>query len=77
MHAMGVGRIEGVGDVDGQRNQSLRVHRAARDTMLQGQPIQKLHGDEGLAILLADVVNRTNIGMVECGGGLRFSLKTG
>ena len=33
--------------------------------MLQSLAIQELHGDERLTILLANVVNRADVGMVE------------
>ena len=45
--------------------------------MLQGYALEKLHGDEGLAILLADVVDRADIGVVQGGCGLGFALKAG
>ncbi len=38
-------------------------------------PVQKLHGDEGLAVLLADFVDGADVGMVQSGGGLRFALE--
>ena len=43
--------------------------------MLQRQPVQKLHDDEGLAVLLPDLVDRADIGMVQCRSGLSFSLE--
>ena len=45
--------------------------------MLQRLPVQELHGDERLAVLLADFIDRADIGMIQCGGGLRLSLETG
>src|ERR1700674_262249 len=45
--------------------------------MLQGLAVEKLHGDERLPILLANVVNRADVGMVESRCGLGFTLKTG
>ena len=45
--------------------------------MLQGLAVEKLHGDEGLAIFFADVVNGADVGMVQCGSGLGFALKAG
>src|ERR1700674_253999 len=45
--------------------------------MLQRQPFQKLHGDERMPVLLANVVNRADVGMVQGGRGLGFALKAG
>ena len=44
--------------------------------MLQGCTIEKFHHDVGAPILLADVVNHADVGMVEGGGSLRFTLET-
>ena len=55
--------------------QHLHFQRTAGDRVLQGHAIQKLHGDEGLAILFADVVNGADVGMVERGSGLGLALK--
>ena len=45
--------------------------------MFQGYTIEKLHRDEGKAILFADVVNRANIGVVQGRSSLRLALKAG
>src|SRR5882724_10884648 len=45
--------------------------------MLESYAVQEFHGDEGLALVVADVVNRTNVWMVESGSGLGFPLETG
>src|SRR6185437_6431577 len=45
--------------------------------MLERHSIQKLHGDERLAVLFVDLVNRTNIGMVQRRSRLRLPLKSG
>src|SRR5438105_1727654 len=44
--------------------------------MLQGLAIQKLHGDKCLTILLADVINGADIGVIQGRRGLRFALET-
>ncbi len=49
----------------------------AGDAVLQGRAIEVLHGDEGAAVVLSDVVNGADVGMIERGGGLGFALKTG
>ena len=45
----------------------------AADRVLQGHAVEKLHGDEGAAVLLANVVDRADVGMVQRGSGLRFA----
>ena len=72
----GVRGIQRVGDLDGQRQQIFAVHRAPVDAVLQRLPIQEFHGDERLAVLLANIVNRADVGMVQGGGGLRFTLES-
>src|SRR5208283_1135285 len=74
--AVGVGGIEGIGNFDCQPKQGFEIQRSPTNTELQGQAIQKLHGDESLAVLLADVVDRANVGVVQSGRGLGFALKT-
>ena len=49
---------------------SLGLHAVARNTVLQGHAVQKLHGDEGLTIVLADFVDGADVGMVQGGSGL-------
>ena len=66
MHdSFGMSGIERVGNLDGQRKNELRLQRAARDAVLQSQPIQKLHHDERAAIFLPDLVDRTDVGVVQ------------
>lgn len=43
--------------------------------MLQCLAFQKFHGDEGLALRLADVVNYADIRMIQGRSGTRLSLK--
>src|ERR1700677_348041 len=45
--------------------------------MLQGRSVQKLHGDERLGILVANVINRADIGVVQCGRRLGFPPESG
>jgi len=62
--ASSVGSIEGVRDLDAQRQHSLDLQWSARNPMFQRQSIQKLHHDEGLAFMFADFVDGANVGMV-------------
>src|SRR5580692_2036509 len=45
--------------------------------MLQRQPIQKLHGDKSLSVLVIDFIDGADIGVVEGGRSLRFALEAG
>jgi hypothetical protein len=72
-----VSGIEGISNFNGQREDGLDLHWPPGNAMLQSKAVQKLHGDEGLAILLADIVNRANVRMVQGGRGLGLALKTG
>ena len=74
-NAFAVRGVERVGDFDGQAEQDIHFERTAGDAVLQGQAIQILHGDEGLAILFADVVNGADVGMVERGSRLGLAAK--
>ena len=51
-----VSGVERIGDLDGERQQQFDVERPSRDAVLQRHAIQELHGDERLAVVLADVV---------------------
>ena len=72
---LGVGSVQRVGDLDSERQNEFGFQRTPSDALLQRHPVQKLHGDEGLPILLPDFMNRANIGMIQCGSSLSFSLE--
>src|SRR5208337_1334249 len=65
----------GVGNLNCQAKQDIELDGLSGDAVLQGGAFQKLHGDEGLAILLADVIDGADIWMIEGRCGLRFALK--
>src|ERR1700722_10578166 len=44
--------------------------------MFQGEAVQKLHGDETFAFMLADFVDGADIGMVQSGSGASFAAKS-
>ena len=72
----GVSRVQCVGDLDGEREKDFHFQRTPRDAVLQGHTVQKLHGDERMTIVLADFVNRADVGMVEGGSGTSFAAET-
>src|SRR5579863_1371661 len=69
-NALGVGRVEGVGDINRDRHQRLELKRTVADQVFQGLAFEVLHGDESAAIVLANVVNRADVGVIQTGSGL-------
>jgi hypothetical protein len=73
--ASGVSGVERVGDVDGDGEKNVRFQRTPGDAVLQGQPVEKFHGDERFAVLLVNFVDGADVGMVQSRGGLPFTLE--
>jgi len=72
----GMSSIERVGNLDCQTKQNIGFDRPARDAMLERDAIEKLHDQEGMPILLSDLMNSADIRMIERRSGLRLALKT-
>src|ERR1700757_751718 len=43
------------------------------DHMFEGFSIQEFHDDERMAVLLADVINRADVCVIECGRSFSFT----
>src|SRR5580658_7292933 len=74
--ALLVRRIQRLGDLYCQVQQLVASKRTRFDGMLQRLSVQKLHRDEGSPGLLADVVNRANVAMVQRAGGPSLTLES-
>ncbi len=57
--------IQGIGDFNGQRQRGFQFQRFLRHALPQRHSLHELHGDEDVAVLLADFVNCADVGMVE------------
>src|SRR5208337_2830856 len=66
-NSFGVGGVECIRDLDAERHQGLHFQRTTGNAVLQRQPVQKLHDDEGTLTMLADLMDSANVGMVESG----------
>ena len=75
--ALGMRGIERVGDLYGQRQQRVQFQGTPADAVAQRHSLQKLHGYEGATVLLADIVNGADVGMVQRRCSLGFALKAG
>ena len=72
-YANGMGGVECIRDLDAEIEHGVYVKRLPCDLMLQRHAVQKFHDDEGLPIVLADLVYRADVGMIESGGGTSFA----
>ena len=63
-YAFRVGRVERVRNLDGDRQDRLDFHGTAGYTMLQGQPVQKLHDDERLPLVFPNLVDDADVGVI-------------
>jgi hypothetical protein len=72
---LGVGDLQRVRDLSPQIQDLLHHHRLAADPLLQRLPLHPLHRDEGVALVLADLVDHADAGVVEGGGGAGLALE--
>src|SRR6185369_16294837 len=62
--------------LDGYLEQVLQIHCVpAPDPLLQALTFQLLHDNEGMTLVVVDVMNDANVGMVQLRGGARFAYK--
>ena len=77
MHdALGVRRIERVGDLNAKVEEGVGFQGPARHAVLEGLAVEQFHDDEALALMLANLVNGADVGMVERGRGAGFAAET-
>ena len=73
--AFDVGSIEGIGNLDGNGDNTLRIERARGYQIFQRYTIHVLHGDERLAVVAPNFVDGADIRMVERRCASRFTAK--
>ncbi len=64
--------IERIGHLNSQLQHSLERKRISFDEMFESLAIEEFHHNEVLPLMLADLVNRADIGMVQRGCGAGF-----
>ena len=62
--AFSVRRVQSFRNLDRSIQNAFDFHRAPADALLQRLTLQHLHGDEPLALVLADFVDGANVGMI-------------
>ena len=60
----GVGRVEPVRYLDAQIKDGFHFHRTATDAVFQRRTVQILHDDEGLPVLLANLMNGADVRVI-------------
>ncbi len=73
--ALSVGGVEAVGDLNSQVEQFTRFQSLATHVVAKCSPFEELHGEEVLAVDLANFVDRANVWMIQRGRGASFSAK--
>ena len=72
----GVRRLQRVGDLDRERQQQIDLERAPGDAMLQRRPVEELHDEERAAVVLADIVDGADVGVVQRRCGARLAAES-
>ncbi len=67
--------VQSVRYFDPDLEQPIHFHRLARDQVLQRRAVEILHHDERMPVLLADLMNRANVRVVQSGSGARLAAK--
>ena len=65
--------VQRVGDLDAHVEQRVEAQRTRGEPILQRRPLQILHDDERSPVLLADVVDRADVRVVQRRRRLRFA----
>src|SRR4029450_4790539 len=69
--------IQGIGQLRAQFQDFVGFKAPlTRESCLECLSPEQFHHDEGLALVIADFVNRTNVGMIQSGGGTGFMLES-
>jgi hypothetical protein len=74
--AFGMRSVERVGNLDAEIKQRFHIERTAVNAVFQRHAFEKFHDDEGASIVLADLVDGADIGMIQRGRGAGFAAET-
>ncbi len=75
-HPLGVGSFEGGKNLYRKLQNTFGIERLARDPLAQRFSFQQLHGDERLAVGFIHLVDRANVGMIQCGSRASLAPKS-
>src|SRR6266705_579146 len=75
-NALSMSSIEPIRDLNSEVEEQIGRQSLASDSILQSLALEQFHGDEVLALVLADVVNRADVRVIQSRGRSGFALKT-
>src|SRR6266545_5306753 len=75
-NSLGMRGREGVGDLNRDIENRIGIQSLAMNHLLQAFALQFLHDDEGMPVVVVDIVNGADIRMVELGRSPRFAFET-
>src|SRR2546425_6290045 len=70
--ALSMSGVEGVSHFNAKPQQFFEFHRSLANHVLQRLPRKALHNDEEAVLVLANLVDGANVGMIQSRGGARF-----
>src|ERR1700735_696929 len=68
-------RFERVGHLNSEIEKLLGFEWASFDAVLESFAFEQLHGDERLAVVLANLVNGANVRMIQAGSSARLAVE--
>src|SRR6266849_10276114 len=72
---LSVSSLEGLCHLMSVFGHAFNVHRPTRNAMLERLPLEKLHDNKTLAIVLVDVIDGADVWVIQGRGRSRFALK--
>ena len=73
--SLSMGSDESVSNVDGNVEEWFQLQRLTSNPLLQAFPFQLLHHDEGVTVVVLNLINGANVGMVQLRRSPGFALK--
>ncbi len=72
-NSLGMRRIQRIANIQSDLQKAMQLYRFARRSVLQSDAIEKLHDDERLVLIIVDLMDGADIGMVESGSRARLA----
>ena len=73
--AFGMSSGQGIGDLNAQVQQLFHLQRLAADALAEGLALQQLHDQVRAPLVLSDVVNRADVGVIQSRGRAGFPME--